>query len=89
MRTGSRWASPDSPAEKGLHRCQHQQPQEKKLEEEQQIAFKPLERRIHSLIAQHLTPQHQGGDFHPRPAQFQKIENHQRDGQQEKPGAGE
>ena len=77
------------PPEKWLHRREREQREQENLEQQEQVAFEFLKRRIHPLIAEHLPPQHERRNDLPRALQLQKIEDDQRHEQCEKPRAGE
>ena len=70
---------------KWLHQCKHQQTQQQDLKQQQQIAAKLLKRRIDTLIVDDALPQRKRRDFHPRPAQLQKVQDDQWNQRQQKP----
>ena len=74
-------------AEKWLHRREHEQRENEDLQEQQEVAFELLERRIHALIREHLPPQHERRNLQPRALELEEIEDDQRDEQGEKPRA--
>ena len=59
------------------------------MEEEQEVAFELLERRIDALVREHLAPEDERRDGVAGALELEEIEDDERDEKREKPGGGE